>query len=273
MSRAGAGATTTRSALLARLMWGTGSPLGSKSDVRAGSAARALQVSGATKRAAPRVSTGKTTAPRSLSRRQTSTALYAAMPPETPRTTVLASRALATPPRLEAGDDRLLGAVLFAAPVEGDLAGRNFLESDRERLAGDRGDLRGHDRTQALAQLVEVGVHLTAALGCKADQGVLGVHPLEQLLDRRLHHRCSVFWHFRCKSTIAASSWAARSKSSFTTTWSASLAPWRCSSSPTAMRRRTWSSSSPRQRRRSAWASLEGAFTMTRTAPGYAALT
>src|ERR1039458_6447337 len=53
----------------------------------AGSEPSAENVVLPTKRSASGVSTGATCTPASTSRRQTSTALYAPMPPETPRTT------------------------------------------------------------------------------------------------------------------------------------------------------------------------------------------
>src|ERR1700735_5484040 len=57
--------------------------------------------------------------------------------------------------------------VAFAIDGENgaDLAGRDLLESDRQRLTGNRGDLRGHDGSEAFAELAEVGVHLPAPLG------------------------------------------------------------------------------------------------------------
>jgi hypothetical protein len=74
MSRAVAGATTTRSAAWPSRVWGIGS-VSSNSDVWAGSEASAENVVTPTKRVAPRVSTGTTCAPRSTRRRQTSMAL------------------------------------------------------------------------------------------------------------------------------------------------------------------------------------------------------
>ena len=74
MTRAVAGATTIRSALRPSRVCGIGSGP-SKSEVRAGSDARAENVSAPMKRCASSVSTGTTCAPASTSRRQTSTAL------------------------------------------------------------------------------------------------------------------------------------------------------------------------------------------------------
>ena len=79
----------SRSALWPSRVCGIGSGP-SNSDVRAGSDASAENVSAPTKRCASSVSTGATCTPASTSRRQTSTALYAAIPPQTPRTTAAA---------------------------------------------------------------------------------------------------------------------------------------------------------------------------------------
>ena len=81
-----AGATTTRSALWPSRVCGIGSGP-SNSEVRAGSDASAENVSAPTNRCASSVRTGATCTPASTSRRHTSTALYAAIPPLTPRTT------------------------------------------------------------------------------------------------------------------------------------------------------------------------------------------
>ena len=80
-----AGATTTASAARPRCVCGMGSGLSHRL-VRAGSALRAENVRGATKRWAPSDRTGLTAAPASDRRRSTSTALYAAIPPHTPST-------------------------------------------------------------------------------------------------------------------------------------------------------------------------------------------
>ena len=74
MTRAVAGATTTRSAHWPSRVCGIGSA-SSNSEVRARSDASAENVVGPTKRVAPRVSTGTTWAPASTRRRQTSIAL------------------------------------------------------------------------------------------------------------------------------------------------------------------------------------------------------
>src|SRR5437660_606324 len=85
MRRAVAGATRTRSAVWPRRVWGIGS-LSSHSEVRTRSDARAENVTSPTNRVASSDSTGMTWQPASTNRRHSSTALYAAMPPVTPRT-------------------------------------------------------------------------------------------------------------------------------------------------------------------------------------------
>src|SRR4029078_13424227 len=100
--------------------------------------ASAENVGAPTRCVAPLVSTGMTYAPASIMRRHSSTALYAAMPPLTPRTTRCPSR----PPMLMCLLDRFLGVV---GAHEGDLVRRDLLEGDRQRLPGHRRDLRGHN--------------------------------------------------------------------------------------------------------------------------------
>src|SRR5437764_10791836 len=237
----------------------------SNSDVRAGSEARAEKVRGATKRTAPSVRTGITWAPASTRRRQTSTALYTAMPPLTPRTTRRPSRS----PTVRLLLDRFLG--VLGARV-GDLVGGDLLEGDRERLAGDRGHLGGHDGAQAVAQLAEIGVDLASALGRQAHEGELRVDLLEKVFDRGVHHgharrallRHQISWE-RCDSTIPASSSLARSRSSLTMTWSARARPSVSSSSASSRRARTSSSPSPRRRMRASSSSRDGGRTSSST--------
>ena len=76
--------------LLAEAVWGIGEPR--PTETLRGSEASAENVTAPTKRVASSVSTGSTWTPASTSRRQTSTALYAAMPPETPRTAPVVTR-------------------------------------------------------------------------------------------------------------------------------------------------------------------------------------
>src|SRR5262245_26369527 len=156
MTRAVAGTTTIRSADWPSRVCGIGSA-SPNSSVCTRSDASAENVVSPTKRRAPLVMTGTTWAPRSTRRRQTSMALYAAMPPDTPRTMRVPS-SIAVPAALLALD-RGGGLVGLLAGVDHhDLVAGDLLEGDRQRLAGHRGHLRRHDGAQALAQLVEVGV-------------------------------------------------------------------------------------------------------------------
>ena len=74
-----------------RWVCGNGVGLGPQASVCTGSEASAEKVTSPTNRVASSVRTGTTCAPASTSRRHTSTALYAAMPPVTPKTTVFPS--------------------------------------------------------------------------------------------------------------------------------------------------------------------------------------
>ena len=91
MSRAVAGATRIRSADWPSLVCGIGVSGSSQSRVRTGSLASADSVVVPRNRSAPAVITGMTWAPASTKRRLISTALYAAIPPVTPRTMRLPS--------------------------------------------------------------------------------------------------------------------------------------------------------------------------------------
>src|SRR5215213_5380204 len=98
------------------------------------------------------------------------------MPPLTPRTTRRPSRGMAEGllPDLAVaqGADgaelalRLVrqgeggGVGVLGQAGVGDLVRRHLLEGDGEGLAGAGGDLRGHERAEALTELVVVGVHL-----------------------------------------------------------------------------------------------------------------
>ena len=55
------------------------------------------------------------------------------------------------------------------------LSAADLLEGDRQRLAGHRGDLRRHDRAEAVAELAEVGVDLAGPAGTQRDQAELRV--------------------------------------------------------------------------------------------------
>src|SRR5690606_30585515 len=165
---------------------------------------------------APEVITGTTWAPASTIRRQTSTALYAAIPPHTPRTTRRPVRVDTSSPwsagrvgsvdgsvlavgqlGLFVGDgqhrlgDRLAGGSADAF----DLVGVDLLEGDRQRLAGRRGHLRRDDGAERVAELVVVRVDLPGAARRQGDEGELGSRPLEELLDGGLHHGVVAIGH------------------------------------------------------------------------------
>src|SRR5918992_138452 len=176
MTLAVAGATTATSASRASRTCRT-SPGRSHSDVWAGFPVSAANVSGPMNRVAASVRTTDTSAPAALSKRATSAALYAAIPPETPSTT----RRPASGSLLGLG---LLGSLVVDLPF-GDL-----LERDRERLVREAGfHERGHELTPALAELVVVRVDLSRPLGGHDHQGVLRIHGGEQVVDLGLDHR------------------------------------------------------------------------------------
>ena len=141
-----------------------------------GSLASADRVVMPRKCSAPLVITGTTWAPASTSRRQTSTALYAAMPPVTPRTMRL-------PASMDVLDVGVSGDGVVAGLVGGglvfgvgkldphDLVGGDLFEPDAQRLAGNRADLRRNHVAEAVTELVEVGVDLTGTACRERDQG------------------------------------------------------------------------------------------------------
>ena len=89
--------------------------------------------------------------------------------------------------RLAVGE---LGLGLDGASVHADdLVRRDLLEADAQRLAGDGADLRGHHVAEAVTELAEVRVDLPGTPRGERDQAELGVDPVEELLDRRVHHR------------------------------------------------------------------------------------
>ena len=204
MTCAVAGATMTRSAACPRRVCGIGvGP--SHSSVCTGSLASALSVVRPRKCSAPRVITGTTWAPASISRRHTSTALYAAIPPVTPSTMRDPASTAGVRDQTVRGvldADRLLverlGLALRGGSVRpADLVGGDLLEADAQRLAGDGADLRRHHVPEPLTELVEVGVDVAGPPGGQRDQAELGVDPVEELLDRRVHHRVvRAFHHF-----------------------------------------------------------------------------
>src|SRR2546423_4833471 len=109
-------------------------------------------------------------------------ALYAAIPPVTPRRTRL-------PDSVDLLDADTLG------PLEDDLALGDLLQRDRQRLVLQAAGLdeRRHELAAALAELAVVGVDLARPLRREDDQGVLRVHPLgtEQVVDLRFDHALS----------------------------------------------------------------------------------
>src|SRR5487761_2581228 len=203
-----------------------GSP---KSAVRAGSLASAEKVSAPTKRVASGVRTGATWKPRSRSRRRTSTDLYAAMPPATPRTMrgvddsgvaegigegvqvvggVLACLLIRL--RLQPLGLELLGG----RSVELQLVLVELLEGEGERLVRQRGHLGRDERAVARAQAVVVLVDLARTDGRHRDQGELGVADLgEEVLDGRVDERgafCHGLVPFRGGETLPAKSFQYR---------------------------------------------------------------
>ena len=119
----------------------------SHSEVCTGSEASAEKVVVPTKCNAPSVRTGETWAPPSTKRRQTSIALYAAIPPVTPRTMRRPWNAVMRQEWIGANADGSLGLGLAGGfcglgVSHGldahwhDLVGGDLLEGDRERLAG-----------------------------------------------------------------------------------------------------------------------------------------
>src|SRR3954453_18723063 len=121
----------------------------SHKDVCAFSDPSASNVVRPTNSSEPCVSTGMTYAPAFTSRRHTSTALYAAIPPETPRT-------IRRPSSIDLPRAPLFGGVFLGVVGAGlrldrdDLARRDLFERDRQRLAGPRGAPRGGDGPGAL---------------------------------------------------------------------------------------------------------------------------
>src|SRR4051812_16693282 len=163
-----AGATTTRSALCPIRTCGT-SWTSVQTSVATGLPDRAAQVGAPTNVSALAVGTTVTSWPDSVSCRSSSTALYAAMPPATPKTT--RGRVI--------GLDGV-GDVLVRQQAAVDLA-----QCDRQRLLLHTGLHQRPDvLKQSLAELGVVGVDLTGPLGRVDDQAVLGVGRGQQLVDR-----------------------------------------------------------------------------------------
>src|SRR5487761_2695314 len=188
-----------------------GSP---KSAVRAGSLASAEKVSAPTKRVASGVRTGATWKPRSRSRRRTSTDLYAAMPPATPRT----MRGVDDSGVAEGIGEgvQVVGGVLACLLIRLRLQplGLELLEGEGERLVRQRGHLGPDERAVARAQAVVVLVDLARADGRLRDQDELGVADLgEEVLDGRVDERgafCHGLVPFRGGETLPAKSFQYR---------------------------------------------------------------
>src|SRR5262245_54035448 len=125
-------------------------------------------------RSAPFVMTGITWAPASTSRRHTSMALYAAIPPLTPRTTRRPASAVTTSLARfvrRVGLETEFGDVGLLGHRDGnDLVGGDLLEADRQRLPGDRRDLGRHDGPEAVAQVTEVRVDLAGSPRRQGDE-------------------------------------------------------------------------------------------------------
>src|SRR5829696_1477789 len=152
-----------------------------------GSLARALNVVLPTKRSAPLVMTGTTWAPAPTRRRHTSTALYAAMPPQMPSTMFVPASG-----RLSATAGGLVDRAVRRLDLRfrpDDLVGGDLLERDAQRLAGDRRHLGRDHVAEALAELVEVRVDVACPAGGERHEAELRVDAVEQPLDRRGHHR------------------------------------------------------------------------------------
>src|SRR5512141_1791735 len=130
------------------------------------------------------------------------------MPPVTPSRTRRPASGLA--------DGAAIGA------VGEDLALTDLLEGDRKRLVAQaRLDERRDELRAALAELVVVRVDLSGPLGRQDHQRVLGVDLREEVVDLRLDHGCvGPSLEVGNPWMIATSRSTARSRSSFTSTWS-----------------------------------------------------
>src|SRR5437588_5284295 len=174
-----AGAITTTSASCAMRTCRTLSG-SSNTSVRTGLPESAANVASPTNLVAPAVITTCTSAPAWRSLLVRMAALYAAIPPVTPRRTRLP----------DSGD--LLDADTLG-PLEDDLALGDLLHRDRQRLVlqSARLDERRHELAAALAELAVVRVDLARPLRRQDHQRVLGIHPLgaEEVVDLRFDHR------------------------------------------------------------------------------------
>src|SRR6478672_9254842 len=163
----------------------------------------AAHVGAPTNSSAAAVGTTVTSCPDSVRRRSSSQALYAAMPPATPRTTrgrlpsgdAASVVVLVLSGSLAVGEGGVGGAGLGSGLLGGELgrvdvlAGQQVVvdlaQRDRERLLLHVGvDERADVLEQALAQLGVVGVDLASTLGAGEHQLVLAVGLAEQVVDR-----------------------------------------------------------------------------------------
>src|SRR5690606_32191724 len=150
------------------------------------------KVAAPTNSRAPAVMTTSTVAPAVTRPRATSAALYAAMPPETPRTT---RRPVSTALESSTGRSGLVALDLALHEVERvlplelgglgrhDLALGDLLEGDRQRLVRVGHDQRRDVLAEALAELAVVLVDLAGALGGEVDEVELGVHGVHEVVD------------------------------------------------------------------------------------------
>src|SRR6056300_343672 len=114
------------------------------------------------------------------------------MPPLTPRTTLrpasmTGSAGVVVGESLTDGERELLSNLLDRLRPH-DLVGVDLLEGEAERLASGGGDLRRNHVTEAITELVEVGVDVPGPAGGQGDERELGVDATEEVLDRRAHH-------------------------------------------------------------------------------------
>ena len=174
------------------------------------------------------------------------------MPPETPRTTrdpaskSVPAAQLSPASSASSFVERLGLSLGLGRFGPADLVSGDLLETDAERLPGDGADLRRDHVTEAFAELVEVGVDVAGTPRGQRDEAELGVDAIEELLDRRVHHRVVGAFHvspgrdppasrsgtaekcyrrFRAAPMMRNISSIVVSRSSLTTTWSASLRP------------------------------------------------
>src|ERR687891_2420731 len=164
----------------------------------------------------------------------------------------------------------LLRGLSGLGALEGDLILADFLEGDGQGLLPQSRAL--HERRDelgaALPELAVVGVDLPGPLGGQDHQRVLGVNPLQKVVDAGVDHVCSFESWLLPASIISRTRATAASSSSFMTMWSNQVA-WASSLRASASRRsRAAPSSVPRSRSRRASSSSEGGARKMRTAWG-----